>query len=82
MYSAFSPSGDVCVCVCVCARARVCEREIVGLNPCSLRQQDLSKLQTKFITSVASELGVNKWDVALLLQYYRFASYATSRGIT
>jgi hypothetical protein len=34
--------------------------------------QELSKLQTKFIGSVAAELGVNKWDVALLLQYYKW----------
>lgn len=37
-----------------------------------ITRSELSKLQTKFIGSVAAELGVNKWDVALLLQYYKW----------
>jgi ariadne-1 len=37
-----------------------------------LSRVELAKLQMKLVDSVASELGVNKWDVVILLQHYKW----------
>ncbi len=35
-------------------------------------REELAKMQLKLIDMVAAEMGVNKWNAALLLQYFKY----------
>ncbi len=37
-------------------------------------REDLAKMQLKLIEMVAAEMGLNKWNAALLLQHFKLVS--------